>query len=81
MRIDLFCEEDENVHQCDGDSKALGPIKHDPNSTDKSEAAYYFTNKMPLETERYEFHQNKYSVVANSSFIYMLLEVPNLDVD
>jgi hypothetical protein len=74
MKIDLFCEEDENIHQCDGDSKALGPIKLNPGSKDKSETVFYFTNQMPLLTERYEFHKNKHSPVANTSFIYMLFE-------
>jgi hypothetical protein len=32
-------------------------------------------------TERYEFHKSKYSVVSNTSFIYMLQEVQNLELD
>ena len=81
MRVDLFCEEDENVHQCDGESKALGPIKLNPNSTDKSQDVFYFTSKMPLLTERYEFHKNKNSPVSDSSFIYMLQERRNLEIN
>lgn len=32
-------------------------------------------------TERYEFHTNKYSLVADSSFIYMLFEIQNLEIN
>lgn len=35
---------------------------------------------MPLETERYEFHKSKNSLVANSSYIYMLKTMKNYDI-
>lgn len=77
LAVDLFCEDSENIHQCDGESKAVGPIKDQEAS---SKQVFYFTNQQPLATERYEFHKNKNSSIADSSFIYMLQEMKDLSL-
>jgi len=35
---------------------------------------------MPLVTDRYEFHKSKNSLVANSSFVYMLKTMKHYDI-
>jgi len=70
------------MHACDDeDSRAVGPIKLDPTSDSKTQPVFFFANQAPLETERYEFHRNHKSKVANSSFIYMLYELEDISLD
>ena len=71
----------ENVHICDTNQRSLGPIKLDPLSSDKSQPVFFFANHDSLETERFEFYKNKQSQVGNTSYIYMIYEQENVDVD
>ena len=78
---DIFCDEEDNQHLCDSNNRAVGPIKLDRESKDKSQPVFYFLNQEPLETERYEFHVSRASKVSTESYIYMLFEQENMDID
>ena len=70
-----------NQYACDGEySSVVGPIKYDKESNDKQQPVFFFSNEQPLETDKYEFHKNRKSLVANSSYVYMLYELDNIDV-
>lgn len=75
LRTDLLCEEDEHAQQCDSDNLVVGPIKQKDD-----EDVFYIVNQGPLEIERFEFHKSKNSLVADSSYIYMLKTMKNYEL-
>ena len=75
--------EHSNQHACDDEyNRVIGPILFDESTPeDRTQPVFYLANEQALETDRYEFHKNRKSEVANSSYVYMLYELDDIDVN
>jgi len=79
VRPDFFCRDVKNSQICKEESDQIGPIPASYESSMKGQSVFYFTNREPLITDRYEFHTSKFAapLTANASYVYMLLELKN----
>lgn len=79
-KIEKFCSIEEFSHLCDHTPDTLGPIKLDENSHDTNQPIFFFTDKKPLQTDRYDFHKSRFSDVGENSFVYMLYTSPKIEL-
>jgi hypothetical protein len=86
MQPQLFCKKDSNKYlACDRSEDQIGPIQildHDE-TVRNNNAVFYLTNRSPLNTSRYEFHQSKKDQEQFNfhSFMYMLFDLQNLPIN
>jgi len=78
--IEDVCQRSDFQAICDTNQKSLGPILLDPDSTDKTQPVFFFTNKDALDTDRFEFHKSKSSVVSDRSYVFMLYQQQDVDI-
>ena len=79
--ISLLCELSESVHICDSSQRAIGPIPLDNESEESTQPYFFFAEREPLQTERFEFHKSKSSPVSSTSYIYMLHMQQNVELE
>ena len=62
--------------------RLIGPI-NSQSAMSKNPPVFFFSNKDPLETELYEYHTSKFAKESRlkASYVYMLLDERNVDVD
>lgn len=68
-----MCGKHEFMHNCEEEtSRVIGPIKKDRRKSIHEQPIFYFAYDSPLQTDAIDFHRNKSSEIAYSSFVYML---------
>ena len=86
LRPDVICRNGKNGNICESDREIVGPIKAKRQAGDteasKTQPVYYFTNRQPLQTERYEFHKSLYTdrMQNDQSYVYMLFDLTNAPI-
>ena len=73
QRFDEMCSSDPAMRSCESeDSKVIGPVKMNWNSSIHQQPLFYFAFDGPLESESVEFHRGMSAGKALNSFVYML---------
>ena len=74
-----FCSSVQNQNLCDGSSSQIGLIVSRVEDERFNKAVFFFSDRQPLETDRFEFH-SKQSGENNQSYIYMLFDLKHAPI-
>lgn len=82
LRPEQFCRKKENIHYCNQDKNAIGPINQNKFINTNQDVLFFFTNSSPLLTDSIEFHKQKSTSETNQnhSYIYLIFELKHAQV-